>query len=38
MRVRSVRLIRTCLGRQAGKLPDVLIDDIDDGLRAVLGI
>jgi mRNA interferase MazF len=29
---------RALLGRQAGRLPDVLIDDIDEGLRAVLGI
>lgn len=29
---------RSLLGERAGKLPDVLIDDIDDGLRAVLGI
>ena len=29
---------RSLLGDQAGKLPTVLIDDIDDGLRAVLGI
>jgi mRNA interferase MazF len=29
---------RSLLGRQAGRLPDVLIDDIDEGLRAVLGI
>ena len=29
---------RSLLGQQAGRLPDVLIDDIDDGLRAVLGI
>ena len=29
---------RSLLGKQAGRLPDVLIDDIDEGLRAVLGI
>jgi mRNA interferase MazF len=29
---------RSLLGQQAGKLPDILIGDIDDGLRAVLGI
>jgi mRNA interferase MazF len=29
---------RSLLGKQAGRLPNVLIDDIDDGLRAVLGI
>lgn len=29
---------RSLLGEQAGKLHHVLIDDIDDGLRAVLGI
>jgi mRNA interferase MazF len=29
---------RSLLGQQAGRLPDVLIDDIDNGLRAVLGI
>ena len=29
---------RSLLGRQAGRLPEVLIDDIDEGLRAVLGI
>jgi len=29
---------RSLLGERAGRLPDVLIDDIDDGLRAVLGI
>ena len=29
---------RSLLGQQAGRLPDVLIDDIDEGLRAVLGI
>jgi mRNA interferase MazF len=29
---------RSLLGTQAGRLPEVLIDDIDKGLRAVLGI
>jgi mRNA interferase MazF len=29
---------RSLLGEQAGRLPKVLIDDIDEGLRAVLGI
>ena len=29
---------RSLLGKQAGRLPDVLIDDVDKGLRAVLGI
>jgi len=29
---------RSLLGNQAGRLPAVLIDDIDDGLRAVLGL
>ena len=29
---------RSLLGEQAGRLPAVLIDDIDEGLRAVLGI
>ncbi len=29
---------RSLLGARAGRLPDVLIDDIDEGLRAVLGI
>lgn len=29
---------RSLLGEHAGRLPTVLIDDIDDGLRAVLGI
>lgn len=29
---------RSLLGDQAGRLPSVLIEDIDDGLRAVLGI
>jgi mRNA interferase MazF len=29
---------RSLLGEQAGSLPDVLLDDIDEGLRAVLGI
>lgn len=29
---------RALLGDQAGQLPDILIGDIDDGLRAVLGI
>ena len=29
---------RELLGQQAGRLPEVLIGDIDEGLRAVLGI
>ena len=29
---------RSLLGQQAGRLPDVLIGDIDEGLRAILGI
>ena len=29
---------RSLLGRQVGRLPKLLIDDIDEGLRAVLGI
>ena len=29
---------RSLLVKLAGRLPDVLIDDIDEGLRAVLGI
>ncbi len=29
---------RSLLGTQAGRLPAVLIDDIDEGLRAVLGV
>ena len=29
---------RALLGKQAGRLPAVLIDDIDNGLRAVLGL
>jgi mRNA interferase MazF len=29
---------RSILGEQAGRLPRVLVDDIDDGLRAILGI
>jgi mRNA interferase MazF len=29
---------RSLLGEQAGRLPKVLVDDIDDGLRAILGI
>jgi mRNA interferase MazF len=29
---------RALLGKRAGRLPHVLIDDIDKGLRAVLGI
>ncbi len=29
---------RSILGKQAGRLPKVLVDDIDEGLRAVLGI
>jgi mRNA interferase MazF len=29
---------RALLGKRAGRLPGVLIDDIDEGLRAVLGI
>ena len=28
---------RSLLGQLAGRLPEVLIDDIDEGLRAVLG-
>ncbi len=29
---------RSLLGNQVGRLPEILIDDIDEGLRAVLGI
>ncbi len=29
---------RSLLGKHAGRLPDILIDDLDEGLRAVLGI
>jgi mRNA interferase MazF len=29
---------RSLLGEQAGRLPKVLVDDIDEGLRAILGI
>ena len=29
---------RSVLGEQAGRLPRVLVDDIDAGLRAILGI
>ncbi|MEJ7799696.1 MAG: type II toxin-antitoxin system PemK/MazF family toxin [Ilumatobacter sp.] len=29
---------RSLLGDQAGSLPQVLVDDIDDGLRAILGL
>ena len=29
---------RTLLGEQAGRLARVLVDDIDEGLRAILGI
>jgi mRNA interferase MazF len=29
---------RSLLAERAGRLPEILIDDIDDGLRAVLGI
>jgi mRNA interferase MazF len=29
---------RSVLGEQAGKLPEVLVDDIDEGLRATLGL
>ena len=29
---------RSVLGEQVGRLPRVLIDDIDEGLRAILGI
>lgn len=29
---------RSLLGEQAGRLPDILIDDLDEGLRAVLGV
>ncbi len=29
---------RSLLGQQAGRLPEVLVEDIDEGLRAVLGI
>jgi mRNA interferase MazF len=29
---------RSLLGEQAGRLPRILVDDIDKGLRAILGI
>ena len=29
---------RSVLGKQAGRLPKILIDDIDEGLRSILGI
>jgi mRNA interferase MazF len=29
---------RSVLGQQAGRLPKILMDDIDNGLRIVLGI
>lgn len=29
---------RSVLAEQAGRLPSVLVDDIDEGLRAVLGL
>ncbi len=29
---------RALLGEQSGRLPDVLVEDIDEGLRAILGI
>lgn len=29
---------RSLLGEQAGRLPHILIDDIDEGLRAILGV
>ena len=29
---------RSVLGEQAGRLPKVLVDDIDKGLRAILGV
>ena len=29
---------RSLLAEQAGRLPQVLLDDIDDGVRAVLGL
>ena len=29
---------RSLLAEQAGRVPQVLLDDIDDGLRAVLGL
>lgn len=29
---------RSLLGEQAGRLPNVLVNDIDKGLRAILGI
>lgn len=29
---------RSLLGEQASRLPDVLVDDIDNGLRLILGI
>jgi mRNA interferase MazF len=36
---RGLELIdRSILGEQAGRLPKVLLGDIDEGLRAILGI
>jgi mRNA interferase MazF len=29
---------RSVLGKQVGRLPRILIDDIDEGLRSILGI
>ena len=29
---------RSLLGEQAGRLPNIFIDDLDEGLRAVLGV
>jgi len=29
---------RSLLGEHAGSLPQVLVDDIDDGIRAILGL
>jgi mRNA interferase MazF len=29
---------RSLLGEKAGRLPDILIDDVDEGLRAILGV
>ena len=29
---------RSIFGEQAGRLPGILIDDIDQGLRAILGV
>jgi mRNA interferase MazF len=35
----AIELIdRSVLGEQAGRLPKILVDDIDEGLRAILGI